>query len=46
MAKKKSAGLPIKFRDWKEFGPFVKAEDEFYDDMLNKLDLKISEPKR
>ena len=41
-----TAGLPIKFRDWKEFGPFVAAEDKFYDEMLDKLELKISEPKR
>ncbi len=41
-----TSGLPVRFRDYKESGPFVKAEDKFYADMLTKLGLKISAPKR
>ena len=41
-----TSGLPVRFRDYKESGPFVKEEDTFYREMLNKLGLKISEPKR
>lgn len=41
-----TAGLPVRFRDYKEFGPFLVAEDAFYRDALGKLGMKISEPKR
>lgn len=41
-----TAGLPVRFRGYKEFGPFLVAEDAFYRDMLGKLGMKISEPKR
>lgn len=41
-----AAGIPLRFRDYKESAPFVVQEDKFYAEMLDKLGQKISAPKR
>ncbi|MCC8190022.1 MAG: tripartite tricarboxylate transporter substrate binding protein, partial [Planctomycetes bacterium] len=41
-----TSGLPVRFRGYEESGPFLVEEDRFYREMLDKLGMKISEPKR